>query len=71
LAEQTERFLQLAPELSLTVVRMAPTAVALAGARLGRPAVVLVGWFGPRGLASVVFALLALEEIGPPAARSP
>jgi NhaP-type Na+/H+ or K+/H+ antiporter len=68
LAEQTERFLQLAPELSLTVVRMAPTAVALAGARLGRPAVVLVGWFGPRGLASVVFALLALEEIGPPAA---
>jgi NhaP-type Na+/H+ or K+/H+ antiporter len=29
---------------------------------------VLVGWFGPRGLASVVFALLALEEIGQPAA---
>ena len=28
----------------------------------------LVGWFGPRGLASVVFALLALEEIGQPAA---
>jgi NhaP-type Na+/H+ or K+/H+ antiporter len=27
-----------------------------------------VGWFGPRGLASVVFALLALEEIGQPAA---
>ena len=43
--------------LSLTVIRMAPTAVALAGARLGRTAVVLVGWFGPRGLASVVFAL--------------
>jgi len=54
--------------LSLTVIRMAPTAVALAGARLGRAAVVLVGWFGPRGLASVVFALLALEEIGQPAA---
>jgi NhaP-type Na+/H+ or K+/H+ antiporter len=54
--------------LSLTVIRMAPTALALAGARLGRPAVVLVGWFGPRGLASVVFALLALEEIGQPAA---
>jgi NhaP-type Na+/H+ or K+/H+ antiporter len=54
--------------LSLTVIRMAPTAVALAGARLGRTAVVLVGWFGPRGLASVVFALLALEEIGQPAA---
>jgi NhaP-type Na+/H+ or K+/H+ antiporter len=54
--------------LSLTVIRMAPVAAALAGVRLGRAAVVLVGWFGPRGLASVVFALLALEEIGPPAA---
>jgi NhaP-type Na+/H+ or K+/H+ antiporter len=54
--------------LSLTVIRMAPAAAALAGARLGRAAVVLVGWFGPRGLASVVFALLALEDIGQPAA---
>jgi NhaP-type Na+/H+ or K+/H+ antiporter len=54
--------------LSLTAIRMAPTAAALAGARLGRAAVVLVGWFGPRGLASVVFALLALEDIGQPAA---
>jgi NhaP-type Na+/H+ or K+/H+ antiporter len=54
--------------LSLTVIRMAPVAVALAGARLGRAAVVFVGWFGPRGLASVVFALLALEELGQTAA---
>jgi NhaP-type Na+/H+ or K+/H+ antiporter len=50
--------------LSLTVVRMVPVTVALAGARLGRPTVALVAWFGPRGLASVVFALLALEELG-------
>jgi NhaP-type Na+/H+ or K+/H+ antiporter len=50
--------------LSLTLIRMVPVAIALAGARLGRPAVALVGWFGPRGLASVVFALLALEDIG-------
>lgn len=50
--------------LSLTVIRMAPVAVSLAGARLGRATVALVGWFGPRGLASVVFALLALEELG-------
>jgi NhaP-type Na+/H+ or K+/H+ antiporter len=49
---------------SLTLIRMAPVAVALAGARLGRTAVALVGWFGPRGLASVVFALLALEDLG-------
>ena len=54
--------------LSLTVIRMAPVAVALAGARLGRAAVLLVGWFGPRGLASVVFALLALEDLGEHAA---
>jgi len=49
--------------LSLTVVRMLPVAVALARARLGRETVAFVGWFGPRGLASVIFALLALEEL--------
>jgi sodium/hydrogen antiporter len=52
---------------SLTVIRMAPVALALTGARLGRSAVAFVGWFGPRGLASVVFALLALEDLGQPA----
>ncbi|MFJ4668375.1 cation:proton antiporter domain-containing protein [Kitasatospora purpeofusca] len=55
--------------LSLTVVRMLPVALALTGARLGRPAVLFVGWFGPRGLASVVFALLAIEELNGPMAR--
>jgi NhaP-type Na+/H+ or K+/H+ antiporter len=50
--------------LSLTVVRMVPVAVALVGARLGRATIGLVAWFGPRGLGSVVFALLALEELG-------
>jgi NhaP-type Na+/H+ or K+/H+ antiporter len=43
---------------------MAPVAVALAGERLGRETVAFIGWFGPRGLASVVFALIALEELG-------
>lgn len=56
--------------LSLTLIRMVPVAVALAGTRLGRTTVAFVGWFGPRGLASVVFALLALEEIGERAAGS-
>ncbi len=50
--------------LSLTVIRMVPVALALAGRRLGSAAVAFVGWFGPRGLASVVFALLALEDLG-------
>jgi sodium/hydrogen antiporter len=49
---------------SLTVIRMVPVAIALAGARLGGAATAFIGWFGPRGLASVVFALLALEELG-------
>ena len=55
--------------LSLTVIRMLPVAAALAGARLGRPAVLFVGWFGPRGLASVVFGLLALEDVARSAAK--
>lgn len=55
--------------LSLTVIRILPVALALAGTHLGRPAVLFVGWFGPRGLASVVFALLALEDLDGPAAR--
>ena len=53
--------------LSLTLIRMVPVALSLVGAGLGRPAVAFVGWFGPRGLASVVFALLALEDLAKPA----
>jgi len=49
--------------LSLTVVRMVPVAVALAGCGFGRTVQLFVGWFGPRGLASVVFGLLALETL--------
>src|SRR4051794_26130839 len=51
--------------LSLTVVRMLPVALASIGARLGSATVLFVGWFGPRGLASLVFALLAVEALGP------
>ena len=55
--------------LSLTVIRMAPVALSLVGSGLGRAAVAFVGWFGPRGLASVVFALIALEDLGQSAAE--
>jgi NhaP-type Na+/H+ or K+/H+ antiporter len=48
--------------LSLTLVRMLPVALALLGARLRPDTVALMGWFGPRGLASVVFTLLAIEQ---------
>lgn len=50
--------------LSLTVLRMFPVALALLGTGLDRRSVLFLGWFGPRGLASVVFAVLALEELG-------
>ena len=50
--------------LSLTVVRMVPVALVLWGAGLDRAAVLFIGWFGPRGLASLLFALLALEQLG-------
>ena len=49
--------------LSLTVVRMVPVAMALVGTGLDRASVAFVAWFGPRGLASVIFALLALEDL--------
>jgi len=47
--------------LSLTLVRMVPVALALRGTRLRGPTVAFSGWFGPRGLASAVFTLLALD----------
>jgi NhaP-type Na+/H+ or K+/H+ antiporter len=48
--------------LSLTVVRMVPVAISLLGSGARRPTVAFLGWFGPRGAASIVFALLLLEE---------
>ena len=48
--------------LSLTVIRMLPVALALLGSGLRFATVGYVGWFGPRGLASIVLGLLVLEE---------
>ena len=48
--------------LSLTVVRMLPVAIALIGTRLSRATVLFMGWFGPRGLASIVLGLVYLEQ---------
>ena len=48
--------------LSLTVVRMLPVAFALIGAGLSRPTVLFMGWFGPRGLASIVLGTVYLER---------
>jgi NhaP-type Na+/H+ or K+/H+ antiporter len=51
--------------LALTVVRMVPVALALTGLGLDRATVAFVGWFGPRGLASVVFGLIAVDTLAP------
>jgi NhaP-type Na+/H+ or K+/H+ antiporter len=52
--------------LSLTIVRMLPVGVAMLGTGARRPTVGFLGWFGPRGAASIVFALLVVEEGGLP-----
>jgi sodium/hydrogen antiporter len=48
--------------LSLTAVRMLPVAIALWGTRLSKATVLFMGWFGPRGLASIVLGLVYLER---------
>jgi sodium/hydrogen antiporter len=50
--------------LSLTLVRMLPVAASMLGTGARRPTVAFLGWFGPRGAASIVFALLVVEEGG-------
>jgi NhaP-type Na+/H+ or K+/H+ antiporter len=52
--------------LSLTAVRMLPVAIAMLGTGARRPTIGFVGWFGPRGLASIVFAIILIEEGGLP-----
>jgi NhaP-type Na+/H+ or K+/H+ antiporter len=48
--------------LSLTVVRIIPVAIAMLGTHARRPTLAFMGWFGPRGLASIVFAVIVVEE---------
>jgi NhaP-type Na+/H+ or K+/H+ antiporter len=47
---------------ALTVGRIVPVAAATLGTGMRAPTVGFLGWFGPRGLASMVFALLAVSE---------
>jgi NhaP-type Na+/H+ or K+/H+ antiporter len=49
--------------LALTVFRMVPVWISLLGTGLRPQTVAFVGWFGPRGLASLIFALLAIEGL--------
>ena len=56
--------------LSLTVVRMLPVAIALLGTSANWRTVAFVGWFGPRGLASIVFAVIVVQEANLPGATT-
>lgn len=48
--------------LSLTLMRMIPVALSLLGSKLMPLSYGFLGWFGPRGLASILFAFIVLEE---------
>jgi NhaP-type Na+/H+ or K+/H+ antiporter len=48
--------------LSLTLVRMLPVAVSMLGVGLQRSSVLIMGWFGPRGLTSIVLGFVYLKE---------
>lgn len=48
--------------LSLTLIRMLPVAISMIGTRLTAASIVFMGWFGPRGLASIVLGLVYLEH---------
>jgi NhaP-type Na+/H+ or K+/H+ antiporter len=52
--------------LSLTLIRMIPIAISLLGSGVRLPTQLFLGWFGPRGLASILFVLLILEESNVP-----
>lgn len=49
--------------VSLLVVRPVAIAISLIGEKLTMPTIAFMGWFGPRGLATIVFYLLAIEEL--------
>ena len=48
--------------LSLTVVRMLPVFLVLTGVNLQADEKLFMGWFGPRGLASIVFAVIVMDQ---------
>jgi NhaP-type Na+/H+ or K+/H+ antiporter len=50
--------------LSLTVIRMLPVSICLKGTRLGWLSIGLISWFGPRGIASVLYLLMVIDELG-------
>jgi NhaP-type Na+/H+ or K+/H+ antiporter len=62
LIPQFESIMLIYALLSLTIVRMLPVAIAMYGTGLTHASVLFMGWFGPRGLASIVLGLIFLER---------
>jgi NhaP-type Na+/H+ or K+/H+ antiporter len=56
--------------LSLTAVRILPVLVAMVGSGTMLETRLFLGWFGPRGLASILFALLVVDELDAPAGQT-
>ncbi len=56
--------------LSLTVIRMIPVVLSMIGTTAKIPTYLFLGWFGPRGLASILFSLLILKEASIPMAET-
>ena len=56
--------------LALTLARIGPVAVALIGTSVRWPTVGYLGWFGPRGLATIVFGVLVVEEADLPGTQT-
>lgn len=50
--------------LSLTVIRMLPVAISLIGTKTNLVTVSFIGWFGPRGIASILYILIFVNEVG-------
>ncbi|MEE9570542.1 MAG: cation:proton antiporter, partial [Gammaproteobacteria bacterium] len=48
--------------LSLTVIRMLPVFLSLTGTGESTASKLFLGWFGPRGLASIVFAIIVINK---------
>jgi NhaP-type Na+/H+ or K+/H+ antiporter len=51
---------------SLTIIRMVPALIGMTGSGTLLETRLFAGWFGPRGLASILFALFVLEHLDNP-----
>jgi NhaP-type Na+/H+ or K+/H+ antiporter len=50
--------------MSLTIIRMLPVALSLIGSKLDWPSVGFIGWFGPRGIASILYLIIVVGKLG-------